>query len=422
VLASDPVGPLTGMRYPASLVNPDRHAVQPRLSFAWKPIFGASTVVRGGYGVYYNTSAYQQLANRMVQQSPLSKSLSVQNSPSDPLTLANGFVASPNTTTNTFALDPNYRVGYSQNWQLSVQQNVSASMVLTATYLGIKGTRATQAFLPNTYPAGAVNPCATCLPGYYYVTSNGNSTREAGQLNLRRRFHGGLSTTFAYTYSKAIDDAALGGGATQLVAQNWLDLAGDRGLSNFDQRHLANAQLQYSTGVGVHGGALLSGWRGLVFKGWTVTSNISAGTGLPLSPVLVGVAANTGVSGTIRPEYTGADLYAAPPGRFLNPLAYTTPPPGQWGNAARNSITGPNQFTMNGSMQRSFADNIDVRFDFTNVLNHPNYSGWNTTWTPPSLATPNQTTAPGQTAGGLFGVATPPGGMRVIQATLRWRF
>jgi hypothetical protein len=346
----------------------------------------------------------------MVQQSPLSKSLSVQNSSSDPLTLANGFIASPNTTTNTFALDPDYRVGYSQNWQLSVQQNVSASMVLTATYLGIKGTRATQAFLPNTYPAGAVNPCQSCLPGYYYVTSNGNSTRHAGQLNLRRRFHGGLSTSFQYTYSKAIDDAALGNGSTQLVAQNWLDLAAERGLSNFDQRHLANVQLQYSTGVGVHGGALLSGWRGLVFKGWTVTSNISAGSGLPLSPVYAGVTPNTGVSGTIRPEYTGADVYSAPAGRFLNPLAYAAPPAGQWGNAARNSITGPNQFTMNGSMQRSFADNIDVRFDFTNALNHPVYSSWNTTWNP------------SQAGGGLFGVANPPGQMRVIQATFRWRF
>jgi hypothetical protein len=411
VLASAPVGPLTHMDYPSSLVNPDRHAVQPRVSFAWKPIFGASTVVRGGYGVYYNTSAYLSLANRMAQQSPLAKSLSVQNSSADPLSLANGFVASPNTTTDTFAVDPNFRVGYSQNWQFSVQQNVSASMVLTATYLGIKGTRAPQSFLPNTYPEGAVDPCPSCLPGYYYVTSNGNSSKEGGQLSLRRRFHGGLSTNVQYTYAKAIDDAALGGGASPLVAQNWLNLAAERALSTFDQRHVLNVQMQYSTGVGVHGGALLSGWRGLIFKGWTVTTNITAGTGLPLSPVYAAaIAPNTGISGTIRPEYTGLDVYAAPAGRFLNPAAYAAAPSGQWGNAGRDSITGPNQFTLNASMQRSFSDNIDVRLDSTNALNHPNYGSWNTTW------------SPGLAGGGLFGVANPPGAMRVVQATFRWRF
>jgi hypothetical protein len=205
-----------------------------------------------------------------------------------------------------------------------------------------------------------------------------------------------------------------------LVAQNRLDQAAERALSTFDQRHLVNVQLQYSTGVGVHGGALLSGWRGVIFKGWTVTSNITTGTGLPLSPVYAGVAANTGISGTLRPEYLGTDVYAAPAGRFLNPLAYAAPPSAQWGNAARDSITGPNQFTMNASMQRTFAEKFDVRFDSTNALNHPNYSSWNTTWTP-SLANPNQA-GPVQPAGGLFGVANPPGGMRVIQATLRWRF
>ena len=164
----------------------------------------------------------------MAQQSPLSKSLSVQNSPANPLTLANGFNASPSTTTNTFAIDPNFRVGYSQNWQLSVQQDLAGSMVVTATYLGIKGTRAAQVFLPNTYPAGAVNPCPACPAGYAYMTSNGNSTREAGQVQLRRRLHNGFTASLQYTFAKAIDDAALGGRGQggQVIAQNWLNLSG----------------------------------------------------------------------------------------------------------------------------------------------------------------------------------------------------
>ena len=76
---------------------------------------------------------------------------------------------------------------------------------------GIKGTRGMQEFLPNTYPIGAVNPCPSCPYGYYYLTSNGNSTRESGQFQLRRRLHNGFTATLQYTYSKSIDDSALGG-------------------------------------------------------------------------------------------------------------------------------------------------------------------------------------------------------------------
>ena len=106
VLGSNPTGPLTGQRYPSSLIQPDKHALQPRVALSWRPFFGSSTLVRAGYGLYYNTSIYQPIAMQMAQQSPLSKSLSVQNSPANPLTLANGFNASPSTTTNTFAIDP----------------------------------------------------------------------------------------------------------------------------------------------------------------------------------------------------------------------------------------------------------------------------------------------------------------------------
>ena len=106
VLGRNPVGPLTGQRYPGSLVRPGKHGFGPRAAFAWHPFAGSSMVVRGGYGIYYNTSVYQSIANQMMQQSPLSKSFTVANSPADPLTLANGFIASPTTTQNTFAFDP----------------------------------------------------------------------------------------------------------------------------------------------------------------------------------------------------------------------------------------------------------------------------------------------------------------------------
>ena len=407
VVAARPTGSLTGRTYPSSLLEPDRHAVQPRISFAWHPVFGSTVVVRGGYGVYYNTSVYQAIAAQMAQQSPLSKSLAVQNTAANPLTLASGFNASPGTTTNTFAVDPDFRVGYSQNWQLSVQRDLTEGVVLTGTYLGIKGTRGVQVFLPNTWPTGAVNPCPSCPAGYAYMTSNGNSTRHAAQLQVVRRFHSGLSANLSYTFSKALDDAALGGRGqgSSVIAQNWLDLRGERGLSNFDQKHLLNFQAQYTTGVGLHGGTLMQGWRGLVLKGWTFITQVSAGSGLPETPVYLAAVRGTGVTGSIRPDYTGAPLYDAPTGYGLNPAAFTAPAAGHWGSAGRNILIGPSQFTMTASAGRIFEDRFDLRFDATNPLNHVTYPSWNAIVTSPQFGLPAQANA-----------------MRSLEVTVRWRF
>ena len=406
VLGRSPIGPLTGTRYSDSLVRPDKRAFQPRVAVAWRPFRAASMVVRAGYGVYYNTSVYQTIATRMAQQSPLSKSLSVENSAVSPLTLANGFNASPASTPNTFAIDPNFRVGYAQNWQLSIQQDLPGAIVATASYLGTKGTRGVQQFLPNTYPAGAANPCPACPSGYVYMTSNGNSTRQAAQVEVRRRLHSGIAASVQYTFARAFDDAELGGRGqgSAVIAQNWLDLKAERGPSNLDQRHLLRVEAQYTTGMGVAGGALLRGWKGAAFKGWTLLSEITAGSGLPETPIYPSTVRGTGVTGSIRPDATGVSAYSATPGRFLNPAAFRAPAPGAWGNAGRNSLTGPAQFSLNASLGRSW-NRFDLRFDATNALNHVTFPSWN------AVVTSAQ-----------FGLPMTANPMRTVQATLRMRF
>jgi hypothetical protein len=397
-------------------MNPDKTAFAPRLGLAWRPIPASSLVVRGGYGVYYNTSVYQTIATQMAQQwhppdlqNGYFKNLSIQNTYG--LTLADPF-GGPSAYTNTFGVDPNFRVGYAQNWKISVQRDLPYALVMTATYLGIKGTRGPQQFVPNTYPLGVTSPCvAPCTTGFIYETSNGNSTREEGRFQLRRRLRAGFTSTVEYIFSKSIDDSALGGGTnlSYPIAQNWLNLSGERGLSNFDQRHVVTFQMQYTTGQGIGGGTLLNGWRGTLFKEWTITTNVSAGTGNPLTPSIFSPLRGTGFTGPIRPDFTGAPLYTA--AGYVNPLAFTTPASGQWGNAGRNTITGPDQFAMSASFARTFRFkdryNLDARIDATNVLNHVTFSAYNTTVNSPQF--------------GLFNPAT-AGAMRSVQTTIRLRF
>jgi hypothetical protein len=435
VVASDPVGPVTLQSYPRSLMQPDKNGIEPKIGLSWRPIPGSSMVIGAGYGIYYDTSIYQGIAIQMAQQAPLSKSLTVQNSPTCLLTLANGFNPCSATTPQTFGVDPNYRVGYVQTWNLTARRDLPGSLQMTAAYLGNKGTHGAQQFLPNTYPAGGNNPCLSCPVGFQYLASGGNSTRQAGQLQLRRRLHNGFTASVLYTFSKSIDDdTSLGGpgattqsstgtqssagpaqdgqsAATQStggLVQDWLNLSGQRGLSTFDQRHLLNVTVQYTTGMGMGGGTLMSGWKGRVYKEWTFLTQISAGSGLPQTPFASAVAVS-GSSGFVRPNVTGLPLYAAPPGRFLNPAAYITPPAGQWGNARRDAITGPKQFSLDAYMVRTFRlnprFNLTVQVTATNALNHVTYTSW---WT-----NINST---------QFGLPQTANGMRTLQTTFRLRF
>jgi hypothetical protein len=331
---------------------------------------------------------------------------------------------------------------------LAIQRDLPAALQMTATYLGVKGTRGVQQFLPNTYPIGAVNPCLSCPAGFVYQASGGDSTRESGQLQLRRRLRSGFTASLLYTFSKSIDDDAFlggqghvssssqtaapsggpgpnsgqgsGGGSTAssttqsasptpVIAQNWLDLHAERSLSSFDQRHLLNLTAQYTSGEGLGGGTLLGGWRGRVLKEWTIVATSVIGSGLPETPIYLAAVPGTGSTGTIRPDPTGAPITLSQGRQHLNPAAFGAPLIGQWGTAGRNSITGPNQISLDSSVARTFRPSgrffLDAKVAATNMLNHPVFTGWNTTV--------NST---------QFGLPLAPNAMRSLETSLRLRF
>ena len=411
----------------SSLIRPDRRLISPRIGISWRPIPASTIVIRAGYGIYPDTSVYQNIVLEMAQQAPLSKSLNVQNSAACPLTLANGFTPCAAVLGDTFGIDPNFRIGYAQQWQLAVQRDLPFALQMTATYQGVKGTHGPQEILPNTYAPGEANPCPGCPLGFVYETSSGNSIRHSGQLQLRRRLRGGFAASLSYTYAKSIDDDAYLGGQghtqgsssqsaslsspTASIAQNWLDPRAERSLSAFDQRQLLSVQAQYTSGQGLEGGTLLSGWRGRALKEWTVTGNVNYGTGLPETPIYSSeLVPGTGFGNVIRPNLTGAPIYSSGGKTHLNQAAYVAPANGQWGTAGRDSITGPGQFSFNSSVARTFRPHGKWYLDFvvnsTNTFNHASFSSWN------SSVTSSQ-----------FGLPVSPNAMRSLQTTihLRWQ-
>ena len=416
VQASSPTGTLTGQSYPTSLVHPDYSRPEPRIGIAWRPISGSSLLIRSGYDVTNDTSVYQSSAYAMAQQFPLSKSLSVANSTLCPFNIASPFAALACSTTspNTFAIDPNFKVGYVQSWNLSVQRDLPFSLQMVATYNGVKGTRGVQEFLPNSCPPGAAG-CTTATSGYRYRTSGGNSTREAGSMELRRRLRNGFQARLLYTYSKTMDDdyslSGQGSISSGAVAQDWQHLNAQRGLSTTDQRHVLTVTAQYTTGMGLGGKTLMTGWKGAIYKEWTIQTSINAATGLPETPIYAGaIASGTGVTGTVRPNIVGSPYANLQPGYFLNASAYAVPV-GTWGNARRDSIQGPNQFSMSAAMNRTFRLHdrytLDATLNASNVLNHVVISGYNTYYIPGSTT---------------FGAPTGANGMRSMSVQLRMRF
>jgi hypothetical protein len=395
-------GPYSGA-LPASLVKPDRNNISPRIGFAWRPIPKKSMVVRGGYGTYYNTSVYNTIASNMAQQPPFAQTLSIASSLANPLTLQNGFIIPSSTQfTNTYAVDPNYRIGYAQIWQISVQQDLGQSLVGTVTYNGTKGTGLDQTIVPNSAPSGGK---ANGLPsGYIFEQANGNSIYHSASFQVMRRFRNGVSANANYIFSKAIDNA--------VQAQNYLDTSAERAVSAGNRTHVLNFNWQYSTAVGRGGGTLVNGWKGAMFKDWTFTNNMGVSTGAPLTPTVGGVRSTTtgtGITGSLRANATGLPVSDAAPGQPFNYLAFAVPAAGQWGNAGRNTITGPMQFNLNASLGRNFRlterKNIDLRFDATNALNHVTFRSFNTT-----IGSNN------------LGLLSNPSNMRSLLATVRFRF
>ena len=304
-------GPFSGA-FPSGLINPDYKNFSPRIGLAWKvPWIKRSTIVRAGYGIYYNGQAYIPFGLKLAQQPPFATAESVNSSPENPLTLASGFVSvSPRDVTNTFAVGRNYRTPYAQTWNLSVQHDLGMGFFTEIGYLGTKGTRLDVQILPNEAPGASrgANQLGNAV-GFTYDYPVGNSIYNAAQVRVQRRFNRGVSMQAFYSFSKSIDDSSSFGGAGNTVAQNWLDLAAERGLSSFDIRHSLTMSWVLTSPVGTPTSRIPGDTRtGRLLRDWQLSGGLTAQTGKPLTARILGngaALAQTGGIGSGRAEATG---------------------------------------------------------------------------------------------------------------------
>jgi hypothetical protein len=407
-----------GGTVPNSLINPYKKGLAPRGSLAWKPTAKSHTTVRAGYGIYYNSSVYNQIAARMAAQPPFARTSSITSSDT-PLTIETGLTAIPvgKTVLNTYAVDLNYRLPYAQTWNFSVQQELPRGMVVEVGYLGTKGTRLDIQRLPNRAAPGSPATAEQRRQignavGFTYESSEGNSIYHAMQVRLSRRFRRGISANALYAYGKSIDNSSTFGGAGNTVAQNDKDLAAERGLSSFDQRHTLRSNFVLTSPIGGPGSRSADNTKiTRLLKDWTLTGNVTFSSGTPLTARVLGNLADAGGTGAVgagRADATGLPINGGG-GEFFNLLAFTAPPSVRFGNAGRNTINGPAQFSLNAGLGRSFSlterRRLEFRLDTTNLLNHVNI------------------TSIGTVVNALtYGLPLNAGGMRTVQGTVRFRF
>jgi hypothetical protein len=415
VVTPGQTGPYSGV-FPEALIDPDRNNFSPRAGIAWRPSQKRRTQVRAGYGLFFNGSIYNQFPSRLAAQPPFANTATINTSAARVLTIQNGFATAPSQTiTNTYAVDRGYRVGYAQTWNASIAQPLGRSWVTEIGYLATKGTRLDIQRLPNRAAPGSPLTAEQRRQignavGFTFDSSEGNSISHAGQARLTRRFSRGVSSNLTYTYGKSIDNASTFGGGGATVAQNDKDLAAERGRSSFDQRHALSLNYVLNSPVSENARVIqLKGLPLLLMKEWSLSGGVTASSGTPLTARVLGNQADTGGTGSVgsgRADATGLAIDAAT--GFFNLAAFAVPAAG-FGNAGRNTIDGPNRFSMNLSLARSFRIDerrrLEFRADSNNFLNHVSYTGLGTVVNALN-----------------YGLPTSAAVMRTVTMTMRLRF
>jgi hypothetical protein len=424
-------------------VNSDRQVGVQNDGNNWAPRFGFAyrarqhTVIRGGFGIFYNTQGNGSALFRLHRQLPFGPSYSatVDQFSASPARVQDGLPPIPAVATDTLisnpsgnfnVVPPNYKTGYAQQGNFGIEQEIpKLDLVLKAAYVFNLARQVDANFNINTPDPGPGTPLSrrplrNIAPGVVNATfgdTTGVGNYHSLQVTAERRFRKGLAWLGAYTYSHSIDNVPTqqGGGSEGPVPQDIRYRFLDRGSSSFDIRHRTSQSIIYELpfGKGRRFGISNPFARALV-GGWQVNGILTLQGGLPFTPTLATSVSNAGGS---RPDrLTTGQLsdptlthwfdtsFNVPGGAWATPRQYT------YGNGGRNILRGPSRANLDCSLFREerIAERyrIQLRGEFFNAFNHPQFD------------LPNATI--GSAAAGV--ISSTVGSPRDIQLSLRLVF
>lgn len=377
--------------------NPDKNNFAPRVGFAWTLGKDEKTVVRAGYGVYYDQSPLAP-GEALYFNAPYFDNNIFFSLPGLPLTLANPFpqffpFPLPD---SALAIQRDLRTAYMQHWNLNVQRQLGTNGVLEVAYVGSKGTKLLTARDINQPQPGVLPQGLPFVPrpdprfdDIDLLESRANSNYHSLQARFQQRLSRGLSTLVSYTWSKSIDDASnfFSSAGDPNFPQNSYNLRGERGRSNFDVRHRLSASYSYDLPFGKGRKYLANdGWISTVLSGWQSFGIVTLQSGRPFTVALLSDIDNSGTGRSIlgfgandRPNVTGDPrLDQRSPERWFNTAAFAFSRPGTFGNVGRNTLDGPGYQNVNVSLLKntnlSERFNLQLRAEFFNLFNHPNFN------------------------------------------------
>jgi hypothetical protein len=362
------------------LVNPDDRDVGPRLGFAWQPFGHGKTVIRGGYGIYYDQKPLNEY------NFSLGTELAFQQlvGPHQWDTL---FPAASGNGVGILTDDPYARTPRVQQYSFGIQQEVPGEMTLEIAYAGQQSVHANgrsdlnQARLP-AYPT---EPLASRRPysnyaSIYAVNDSDYANYNSLQTTLQKRASANLFFLAAYTFSRSLDIQSSAGD----VMQNAHDIRAEYAPSDFNQTNRFSLSSNYVLPFG-HGqrfGGNSDELMNRLIGGYELNGIYTYASGNPFSVAVAGVdRSNTGTfsGGLQRANLTGSGNTSGPHtvGQWFNTSAFVAAPLNTFGNSSRNMLNGPPTNNLDLSLIKVIPVTEALRLDFRteafNVLNHTQF-------------------------------------------------
>jgi hypothetical protein len=401
-------------------VDTDYNNFAPRVGFAWTP-WNEKTVVRGGFGIFYDVQADQSDAELAYNPTGLFFSQNVYNPATTPsMRISTGYPAAAyptiqNPAGRASASLFNNRTTYIEEWNLNIERALSNTMALQVAYVGTRGVKL--GFLSNrnqptqpldsnfeSCPTPTDPSCATGAPTnfgrlYYDTVPNVGEIRALAngawsishglQVKFEKRFSANWSMLNSYTWQHTI-------GQTEedeyLEPQDTYNLAAERGDNAPDFRNQFSSAWSYNLPIGPK----QRFWRGngpahWLTEGWQLNGIVAIHSGEAFTPLLSSDYTNTD-SGAPRPDIIGnpydfsnATSVGCPSAKqtiecWYNPAAFAIPAlaPGQtfahdYGDARRGSLRGPAEYNVDASLFKNFSltenSKLQFRVEAFNLFN-----------------------------------------------------